>query len=206
MIILDFESRRDYVFGVRGMCRSRALLTRVDRGLGILYSGFPSSLSSHLRATGLIEAHWPGQTTTHAGSPPPSVSGRVGMRRLRHPLAIWKWQTKPGPARTRVSCLDALPTVQQFDDPWGRPVPGRAYEPGATSPKENRMMSDGRGFPRSPYINVKVPAFSGAGAVSVKVLKAPLRSPNRARFVPKASTLVMEPDIVTVPVPFTCTT
>jgi hypothetical protein len=50
-------------------------------------------------------------------------------------------------------------------------------------------------------LNVKVPVFMGAGAVSVKVLNAVVFSPSRARFLPEAEIQVVPPENLTVAVP-----
>jgi hypothetical protein len=55
---------------------------------------------------------------------------------------------------------------------------------------------------QSPYSNVNVPAFCGAGAVSVNVLDQALTSPTSARSVPKAVMRVLPAAVVTVPVPW----
>ena len=53
-----------------------------------------------------------------------------------------------------------------------------------------------------PYNSVKVPAFMGAGAVSVNVLDVVVFCPSRARLVPKAVMWVTPDDDVTVPEPW----
>jgi hypothetical protein len=49
-------------------------------------------------------------------------------------------------------------------------------------------------------LNVNVPDFMGAGAVSVNVLYVEVFSPKRARSFPEAEILVVPPETLTVPV------
>jgi hypothetical protein len=48
-----------------------------------------------------------------------------------------------------------------------------------------------------PYVSVNVPAFMGAGDVSVNMLDVAVFSPKRARPVPDAEIAVVQPEIKT---------